>query len=562
MIQGPQPDSAVLQIDALSLRFIGEDSVFDALEDVSLTVNAGEIVGLVGESGSGKSVTALSILQLLSRDRAHTSPDSRIAVFGRDVLTAAPDILERMRGEEVAMVFQEPMTALNPVLSVGTQISDVIRRHQAVSAAEARKQILALLRDMKIDDPDWVFDAYPHELSGGMRQRGLIAMAFSCHPKLIVADEPTTALDVMVQAQILHLLRERARVTGTAILLISHDLAVVSDMCDRVYVMREGAIVEQGPTAQIISAPRHPYTRALLNALPEGKPPKSRLTATDSTSPPRTTAPPAYNAVASKPLLEIRNAAVHYPRGFDVLGRPRGFTRAVDDVSLTVGRGETVSIVGESGSGKSSVAHAIVGIAPLASGVILYDAQPLNKADSETRRQIQMVFQDPRGSLDPRWPAWRILTEPLTVGAHPSRRERRAAAAELCRMVGLDPTTMDRPPHAFSGGQRQRLAIGRALAVRPRLLVLDEPTSALDVSVQAQILGLLLDLQETYGLSYLFISHDVSVVGHISDRIAVMNQGRIVETGAAGDVIARPVDPYTRDLMAAVPRLAKGQTKS
>jgi ABC-type microcin C transport system duplicated ATPase subunit YejF len=532
----------VLQIDKLSLSFVGEDRAIPALKSVCLSVMPGEIVGLVGESGSGKSVTALNVLRLLPTDRTRLSPESVVAVLGRDVLTLREADLNQLRGGEVAMIFQEPMTALNPVLTVGSQIVDVIRRHLPVSAAEARTQTLGLLGDMKIDDPERVFGAYPHELSGGMRQRVLIAMAFSCRPKLILADEPTTALDVTVQAQILALLKERAKETGTAVLFISHDLAVVSALCDRVYVMRGGEIVEHGATRAVIGQPQHTYTRALIDALPDGKPPKSSLQASTHTK--RT------------PLLEIKGVGVRYPSDFDLLGRAHGHTTAVEDVTLTLMAGETLSIVGESGSGKTSLANAIVGLAPVSSGTVIYKGQDLRTAEAATRREIQMVFQDPRGSLDPRWPAWRIITEPLTVDSKPSRAALREAAATLAKQVGLDPATIDRLPHEFSGGQRQRLAIARALAVRPKLLLLDEPTSALDVSVQAQILDLLLDLQKAHGLSYLFISHNVAVVRLISDSVAVMHRGRVVESGNAEDVLEHPTHVYTRALLNSVPHLS------
>jgi len=550
--------AAVVRIDGLSLAFRGFAGLTEVLRDIALTVDSGEIVGLVGESGSGKSVTALNILGLLPPAQTQVSPHARVEVLGRNVLALDENNLQRLRGGDAAMIFQEPMTALNPVLRVGVQIVNVIRRHRDVAPSAARAETIELLRTMKIDDPARVFDAYPHELSGGMRQRALIAMAFSCRPKLIVADEPTTALDVTVQAQILTLLQERARSTGTAVLLISHDLAVVANVCDRVYVMHDGRIVEDGPTRAVIGRPQHPYTRALIAALPEGKTPKSRLNASASTPVVAKITPVESgvdNAPENGPLLEVDNITVRYPTGFDLLGRASGHTVAVDGVSLSLHAGETLSIVGESGSGKTSLANAIVGLAPLSSGCIRYKGQDLKNADPARRREIQMVFQDPRGSLDPRWPVWRIMTEPLTVGARHSRSALRDIASDLCRMVGLDPATVDRAPHEFSGGQRQRIAIARALSVQPRLLVLDEPTSALDVSVQAQILNLLLDLQEAHGLSYLFISHNVSVVRHISDRVAVMYRARVVESGNAAQVLETPAQEYTRSLMNAVPHL-------
>ena len=548
-----------LSISHLSLAFVGFDSTVAALKDVSITVAAGEIVGLVGESGSGKSVTAMSILKLLPD--AKTAYQGAISVLGHDVLTASSRELQAMRGGEVAMIFQEPMTALNPVLRAGQQITDVILRHRDMSRAAAETLALGLLKDLHISDPARVMQSYPHELSGGMRQRVMIAMAFSCQPKLIIADEPTTALDVTVQAQILSLLKERAGATRTSVLLISHDLAVVARLCDRVYVMYRGEIVEQGATADVIRRPQHAYTRALLNALPEGKAPKSRLETVAATMRGETAAPVSAiqrsTPTTGGVLFEAQHVTVRYPRGFDVLGRVTGLHTAVDDVSLHLAEGETLSLVGESGSGKTSFAQTLVGLASF-TGRLIYKGRDLAAQDAATRREIQIVFQDPQSSLDPRWPAWRIVTEPLTVAGVKNKADLREQSAALFRSVGLDPASMDRLPHAFSGGQRQRLAIARAFSVQPRLLVLDEPTSALDVSVQAQILNLLLDLQDQHGLSYLFISHNVSVVRHISDRVAVMHEGKVVEEGTASDVLNYPQHAYTRTLMEAVPTLAAG----
>ena len=560
--------SSVLNIDNLALHFLGQDSVVEALKGISLHIAKGEVVGVVGESGSGKSVTALNILRLLPRTKTKI-PHGAVSVLGRDVLTMGEKDLQHVRGGEVSMIFQEPMTALNPVLRVREQMFDVIMRHQKITEGEAERLSLNLLADMKIQDTERVFNAYPHELSGGMRQRVMIAMAFSCNPKLIVADEPTTALDVTVQAQILNLLKERARATKTSVMLITHDLAVVAQLCDRVYVMYKGKIVEQGLTRDVIGKPQHAYTRALLNALPEGKKPKSRLETVaasmiegaDSAAAPvvvRTTIQAGFKLYGQgQPLFEAVNATVSYPKKYNILGRAISFQTAVDHVNLSITEGQTLAIVGESGCGKTSFANSIVGLVPLAEGELRYKGKNLKDHDDLTRREVQIVFQDPQSSLDPRWPTWRIMTEPLTVGKSPSRNELRETAAGLCEMVGLDPSAIDRLPHEFSGGQRQRIAIGRALSVHPRLLILDEPTSALDVSVQAQILNLLLDLQEKFQLSYLFISHNVAVVRHISDYVAVMYMGKVVETGAADQVLSRPEHAYTRTLMDAVPTLER-----
>jgi len=562
------PRNKVVQIDNLRLEFLSQGQVNKALRGVSLSIDEGEIVGLVGESGSGKSVTAMNILRLLPARKTRI-PTGRIRVLGHDILTLQEKELRKVRGAEVSMIFQEPMTALNPVLRISEQMVDVIQRHQESSQEEAKELSLTLLKEMSIPDPERVYNSFPHELSGGMRQRVMIAMAFSCSPRMIIADEPTTALDVTVQAQILNLLKIKAERTGTAVLMITHDLAVVAQLCNRVYVMYRGEIVEEGRTNDVIGNPQHAYTRALLNSIPEGKEPKTRLATIavsmleDGLS---SHEQPEVKKVVSEPIipnsettrreiLEVSAGTVKYPKSYDFLGRAMTYHTAVDHVDITMIEGETLSIVGESGCGKTSLANAIVGLVPVAEGSIRYKGIDVNEHDAATRREIQIVFQDPQASLDPRWPVWRIMTEPLTVSQNPSRLELRGKAIELCEMVGLDPDQIDRLPHEFSGGQRQRIAIGRALSVRPRLLVLDEPTSALDVSVQAQILNLLLDLQQDYSLSYLFISHDVAVVRHISDRVAVMYMGKIVEFGDAQSILSAPQHDYTRTLMDAVPML-------
>ncbi len=554
----------VVRIDDLRLEFLSQAGAFEALKGISLEIGEGEIVGVVGESGSGKSVTAMNLLQLLPRTKINV-PTGTISVLDHDVRAMEEKQLQHIRGGEVSMIFQEPMTALNPVLRVKDQIDDVILRHKDVTPEEAEEMSLKLLADTKITDPRRVYESFPHELSGGMRQRVMIAMAFSCSPKLIVADEPTTALDVTVQAQILSLLKERAQKTGTSVLLITHDLAVVAQLCDRVYVMYKGEFVEEGTTKDVIGNPQHVYTRALLNSLPEGKPPKSRLATVAAAM-----LEGGSENVIDEPIeqvtrvartgdtiLQIQNAVVRYPKEYNLFGRPITFHTAVDHVTVEIKEGETLALVGESGCGKTSLANAVVGLNTLADGAILYRGKNILDHDPDTKREIQIVFQDPQSSLDPRWPVWKIMTEPLTVGQSPSKAELRDKAASLCEMVGLEPSQIDRLPHEFSGGQRQRIAVGRALSVRPKLLVLDEPTSALDVSVQAQILNLLLDLQDQHGLTYLFISHDVAVVRHIADKVAVMYQSKVVESGESEQVLTAPTHDYTRTLMNAVPSLKR-----
>jgi peptide/nickel transport system ATP-binding protein len=452
------------------------------------------------------------------------------------------------------------MTALNPVLRVKDQINDILFRHRNINLKKAEGISLGLLRDMQISDPQRVYESFPHELSGGMRQRVMIAMAFSCSPKLIIADEPTTALDVTVQAQILQLLKERAKQTKTSVLLITHDLAVVAQLCDRVYVMYKGEFVEEGVTNDVIGNPKHPYTRALLNSLPEGKEPKSRLATisdsmTDKINKPVQKSVQSSNSLGPSKILEVINGTIKYPKEYNLFGIPVSFHTAVDSVSLNLEEGKTIALVGESGCGKTSLANSLVGLNELAKGEIRYKGINIKDQPEEIRREIQIVFQDPQSSLDPRWPVWKIMTEPLTANNVPSKNELRKKASELCEMVGLEYQYIDRLPHEFSGGQRQRIAIGRALSVRPKLLVLDEPTSALDVSVQAQILNLLLDLQDEFKLSYFFISHDVAVVKHISDSVAVMYESKVVEMGEAIKVLTHPEHTYTKSLMNSVPTL-------
>ena len=603
-------DAPVLEVEDLSLSFPTWRGVAPALRDVSLKVGTGEIVGLVGESGSGKSVTAMSVLRLIPREAVRVGGGS-ILLLGRDVLTATEAELADLRGRLASMVFQEPMTALNPTMTIGRQITQVLQRHERLSdvAAEARAQ--TLLTEMQVQDAPRVLRSHPFELSGGLRQRVLIAMAFACNPRLLIADEPTTALDVTVQAQVLALLRERARERGTSVLFITHDLAVVAELCDRVYVMYAGRIVEHGATQGVLRRPLHPYTAALLRSLPEQGQPRGMLasipgtaaTAADSETacafrprcahahdrcaalpplvPPRgdlaraaacwlidedralpapTPAPDVPPTVQDEglSLLRLEHLAVKFPAGRTWRGAPRGYVYALNGIDLEVRRGETLGIVGESGCGKSTLGQTVMRLIRPTSGSVVFDGADIWAAAPDAlhtlRRRFQVVFQDPQASLDPRMTAASAIAEPLRgTGLSPAKRAERAAL--LAAQVGLRADMLSRYPHEFSGGQRQRIAIARALALQPDLLVLDEPTSALDVSVQAQILNLLLDLQARLRLTYLFISHNVAVVRHIGDRVAVMYLGQVVELGDAIDVLERPAHPYTRALLAAVPRL-------
>ncbi|WP_242625167.1 dipeptide ABC transporter ATP-binding protein [Krasilnikovia cinnamomea] len=479
-----------------------------AVDGLSFEIGPGRSLGIVGESGSGKSATALALLGL----HPTATVQGRVTFEGTELLTARPDVLRRVRGAGIAMVFQDPLSALSPFHTVGAQIAEVYRLHTGATRRAARQRAVEVLDQVHIADPVRRAAQYPHQFSGGMRQRALIAMALACGPRLIVADEPTTALDVTVQAQILDLLEEVRATTGTALLLVSHDLGVIAGSCDEVVVMRGGSAVEHGPVERVLGAPQAPYTRQLLAAVP-------RLDAA-----PRTAGAPAGAALLR--LVDVRR---------DFPGRRRGQqVRAVDAVTLDVRRGETLGIVGESGTGKSTLARMMVGLLAPSSGTVEFTGPGLP----------QMVFQDPQSSLNPR----RSVGDSVGGGRH--RRDR---VVDLLTRVGLAAADYDRYPHELSGGMRQRVAIARALAPRPALLVCDEPVSSLDVTTQAQVLALLAEIQREYALTIVFVSHDLAVVRQVADRVAVLRHGTVVELGDVDDVYARPVHPYTRELLAAVP---------
>jgi len=507
-----------------------------AVDGATFSLDPGETLALVGESGSGKSVTALSILQLLPYPAAQHTPGSSIRLDGREMIGADADTLRAARGGVAGMVFQEPMTSLNPLHTIEKQIVEAVQLHQPIGREAARARAVECLGMAGFADAASRLNAYPHQLSGGQRQRVMIAMALANQPKLLIADEPTTALDVTIQAQILTLLADLKARLRMGLLLITHDLAIVRRYADRVCVMHRGRIVEQGPVAEVFAAPRAEYTRMLLAAQPKGA--------------------PAPVESAAPAVIEARGIKVHFPirRGF--LRRTVGYVRACDGVSVAVREGETVGLVGESGSGKSTMGLALLRLVPEAVGVVRFEGRDLSTLDRRAlrrlRRRMQIVFQDPYGSLSPRMSLGEIVGEGLEVHEpRLSKGDRNAIVARALAEVGLDPAWIDRYPHEFSGGQRQRIAIARALVLKPRFVVLDEPTSALDMSVQAQIVELLRDLQDRHRLAYLFISHDLKVVRALAHHVVVLKDGRVVEQGPAQTVLDSPREPYTRALMAA-----------
>jgi microcin C transport system ATP-binding protein len=525
---GATQTGRVLEVEDLWVRF----GRHDAVRGVSFHIDDGETLALVGESGSGKSATALSILQLLPYPMA-SHPRGSIRLAGQEVVGAPRRELRRLRGAVASMIFQEPMTSLNPLHTVEKQIAEILKVHRGLDGARARARVLELLELVRLPEPAQRLKALPHQLSGGQRQRVMIAMALANEPRLLIADEPTTALDVTIQKGILELLAELQRKLGMALLLISHDLGVVRAMADRVAVMQRGEIVEHGAKAAIFGSPQHPYTRHLLAAEPRGV----------AGAPPR-----------RERLLAVENLRIAYPRGKGWFGRPEEFV-AVDDVSFALGRGETLGVVGESGSGKTTLGLAVLRMVA-SRGAIEFDGVDLvglkGRALRRMRRHVQMVFQDPFGSLSPRLSLVQIIEEGLRVHEPAlGAAERDARVCAALEEVGLGAEMRHRFPHEFSGGQRQRISLARALVLRPKLIVLDEPTSALDMSVQAQIVELLRSLQARHELAYLFISHDMNVVRALAHQLIVMRDGRVVEAGPAADVFRDPHDPYTRELMAA-----------
>jgi microcin C transport system ATP-binding protein len=526
-------EAALLEVKNLSVNFGTGDDAVRAVRNISFDIKRGETLAVVGESGSGKSVTALSILQLLPYPMAN-HPNGSIRFQGRELVGAPPRDLLDVRGNRISMIFQEPMTSLNPLHTIERQVNEVLILHKGLTRSAARKRTLELLEQVGIPEAANRLDAYPHQLSGGQRQRVMIAMALANEPDLLIADEPTTALDVTIQAQILKLLKTLQARYGMALLFITHDLGIVRKMADRVCVMTKGRIVEQGPVAQVFDNPQHSYTQHLLSAEPKGQPVEADPAAAE--------------------ILKLDDVKVHFPVKRGVLRRTVGHIRAVDGVSLTLREGHTIGLVGESGSGKTTLGLALLRLEG-SKGGIQFDKQDLQALSQRElrplRRQMQIVFQDPYSSLSPRMSIAEIVGEGLQVHRIGSESERSRMIDQALIEVGLDPAARERYPHEFSGGQRQRIAIARALVLKPRLIVLDEPTSALDMSVQAQIVDLLRDLQTRHKLAYLFISHDLKVVRALADEVLVLRHGKVVERGSAQQIFERPQTPYTQALIAA-----------
>lgn len=526
----------ILSLNDVSVSFqTGQDKVFEAVKNVSLDVRKGETLALVGESGSGKSVTALSILRLLSGNAVYGEGSQIVYRGGENLVTAKQKALRAVRGNEIAMIFQEPMTSLNPLHTIGRQISESLKIHTQLDSQKRKERVLELLGLVGLDALKDRMNAYPHELSGGQRQRVMIAMALACEPDILIADEPTTALDVTVQAQILELLKDLQNRLGMAILLITHDLTIVRKFSHRIAVMQHGKIVEQGRTADVFNSPQDAYTKMLINAEPRGE-----------------VKPLADNVDT---ILTVENLRLFFPKTKSFFGKPMSFVKAVDDVSLNLGKGETLGIVGESGSGKSTLGFSILRLLNPDGRIVFMGKEIAGLKEKQVkplRKQMQIVFQDPFGALSPRMAVSDIIAEGLSVHHKDlSKQQKDERVIEAMQKVRLDPDTRHRFPHEFSGGQRQRISIARALILRPSMIVMDEPTSALDMSVQAEVVELLRDIQAQDGLSYIFISHDLRVVKALSHRVLVMKDGQVVEEGNVFDIFHKPKTDYTQKLIAA-----------
>lgn len=577
---GPS-DRNVLEVQGLTVRFDTSERSVVAVKDLGFHVRAGEVLAIVGESGSGKSVTSLSVMRLIEHGGG-TIASGKISFTRRnggklDLAKAADSVMRTIRGGEISMIFQEPMTSLNPVFSMGTQVAEAVMLHQGLSHAEAEAEALRMLELVRIPEAKQILKRYPHQLSGGMRQRVMIAMALSCKPSLLIADEPTTALDVTIQAQILQLIRQLQEEMGMAVIFITHDMGVVAEVADRVLVMYHGEAVEEGTCEQIFHNPRHPYTQSLLAAVPRlgsmrgtdepapfpllriTDPEAEQLGTADMDETPVDMPEPAASApsVSDGPVLSVDNLITRFDVETGFWGKVKRRVHAVEQVSFNLYPGETLGLVGESGCGKSTIGRSLIGLETPRSGSIVFNGQELTQVSGsqlqKLRRNIQYVFQDPYAALDPRLTVGFSIMEPLLIHKVCSRQEAERRVGELLERVDLDPAMAVRYPHEFSGGQRQRVCIARALAMNPEIIIADESVSALDVSVRAQIINLLLALQKEFRIAFLFISHDMAVIERVCHRVAVMYLGQIVELGSRRDVFENPLHPYTKRLMSAVP---------
>ncbi len=576
----------LLEVKNLSVSFRNEKSVFKAVDDISFTIQPGETLGIVGESGSGKSVTSLSLMKLIAKPAGnidngmallHTKSDGIL-----DLLSLSDKVIRKYRGNDIAMIFQEPMTSLNPVFTCGDQVAEALRLHKKLSKKEARIETIKLFNRVKLPRAESMYDSYPHQLSGGQKQRVVIAMAISCEPKILIADEPTTALDVTVQATILELLKELQEETGMGMIFITHDLGVISRIANKVLVMYKGKAVEQGSVAEIFNDPKHPYTKGLLACRPAKNISMKRLPVIgdfmsidangnyhetgESVNEVLDRLKVADGARESKlhelksktPLLSVRNLQTYFPIKKGLFGKVAGEVKAVDNVNFDVYPGETLGLVGESGCGKTTLGRSILRLVEPTGGEIIYNGTDIRSLDATKlrlfRKQMQLIFQDPYSSLNPRLTAGTAIQEPMKVHQlYSNEKERKEMVLQLLTKVGLKEEHYHRYPHQFSGGQRQRICIARALSLNPDFIICDESVSALDVSVQAQVLNLLNELKEEKGLTYIFISHDLSVVRFMSDRMLVMNKGCIEEMGEANEVYNNPKSEYTRKLIEAIP---------
>lgn len=564
----------ILEIENLGIAFTQEGEKRQVVKDVSYTVFQGQTLGIVGESGSGKSVSSMAILQLLPVGNSEVT-HGRINYYVTEkesvnLLSLTPEQMQMYRGKHVSMIFQEPMTSLNPVHRCGDQVVEILRLHEKISAKEAKKRTLKLFEEVMLPRPEKIFSSYPHEISGGQKQRVMIAMALACNPKILIADEPTTALDVTVQKNILELLRKLQKEHNMGVIFITHDLGVVAQIADQVAVMYKGEIVEYGDKESVLRNPQHPYTKGLLSCKPPMDSRPQRLNVVSdylSGSVPEQKFESAaerqerlFAIYSQKPILKVENLSVSYTLEKNFFGKPAKVLNAVDDVSFEVFEGETLGLVGESGCGKTTLGRALLRLINSTAGNITYKGLKLNGLSSsemrEIRNEIQIIFQDPYSSLNPRITAGDAIMEVLRVhriGKNGS--ERRSRVIELMNCVGLDETHYNRYPHEFSGGQRQRICIARTLALNPKLIICDESVSALDVSVQAQVLNLLNDLKKQFRFTYIFISHDLSVVKFLSDRLLIMQKGKIVESGDADEIYSNPEQPYTQQLIASIPTM-------